>query len=215
MIYVMSDIHGRYDKFLKMIDKINLKETDELYILGDVIDRGPQPLDILDYIRQHSNIHLLMGNHELLFLYSQDDELDKRLWYKNGGEITDNLINERGNSYRQELVKYIKRLPKIKVLDKFILVHAGMYIPENSNYTLEQILDMQDEDILLWDRSFMENDKYLKDYTIICGHTNVQDYIDDIRILRKKGKVLVDCGCNRVGGKLACLRLDDMKEFLV
>ena len=40
MIYVMSDIHGMYDKYIEMMDLIDLKETDTLYILGDIIDRG-------------------------------------------------------------------------------------------------------------------------------------------------------------------------------
>ena len=34
MIYVMSDIHGMYDKYIEMMDLIDLKETDTLYILG-------------------------------------------------------------------------------------------------------------------------------------------------------------------------------------
>ena len=40
MIYCMSDIHGRIDLFEKMLEKINLKKGDMLYIIGDSIDRG-------------------------------------------------------------------------------------------------------------------------------------------------------------------------------
>ena len=39
--YVIADIHGEYNMFLELLDKIGLKPTDTLYILGDVIDRGP------------------------------------------------------------------------------------------------------------------------------------------------------------------------------
>lgn len=39
--YVISDIHGEYDMFLDLLEKIGLKEADTLYILGDVLDRGP------------------------------------------------------------------------------------------------------------------------------------------------------------------------------
>ena len=38
--YVISDIHGEYDKFMELLDKIKLKETDTLYVLGDILDRG-------------------------------------------------------------------------------------------------------------------------------------------------------------------------------
>ena len=44
MIYVMSDLHGQYNAFLKMLELINFTDEDELYILGDIIDRGPNPL---------------------------------------------------------------------------------------------------------------------------------------------------------------------------
>ena len=40
MIYVMSDLHGCFDKYLLMLEKIKLSEKDTLYILGDVVDRG-------------------------------------------------------------------------------------------------------------------------------------------------------------------------------
>ena len=39
-IYCISDIHGKRDAFYEMLKKINFKEEDHLYVLGDVIDRG-------------------------------------------------------------------------------------------------------------------------------------------------------------------------------
>ena len=47
MIYVMSDIHGCYDKYKKMLEKIALSEEDTLYLLGDVVDRGEHGMKIL------------------------------------------------------------------------------------------------------------------------------------------------------------------------
>lgn len=46
----MSDIHGNYKKFRLMLERIDFKEEDTLYILGDVIDRGTKGLSILDYL---------------------------------------------------------------------------------------------------------------------------------------------------------------------
>ena len=39
-IYVISDIHGEYELFMKMLEKIKFQNTDTLYILGDILDRG-------------------------------------------------------------------------------------------------------------------------------------------------------------------------------
>ena len=43
MRYVIADIHGENNKFIELLDKIKLKDEDTLYILGDVLDRGPYP----------------------------------------------------------------------------------------------------------------------------------------------------------------------------
>ena len=40
MIYVISDIHGHYDEFMKMLKMIDFKDEDILYVLGDCIDKG-------------------------------------------------------------------------------------------------------------------------------------------------------------------------------
>ena len=42
--YVTADIHGEFEKFKRLIERIDLKDEDTLYILGDIFDRGPHPL---------------------------------------------------------------------------------------------------------------------------------------------------------------------------
>ena len=64
-IYVMSDIHGCYDAFLQMLDKINFSNTDRLILAGDYIDRGKQSYEMLRWLEHTSeNVELLRGNHE-------------------------------------------------------------------------------------------------------------------------------------------------------
>lgn len=48
MTYVMSDLHGMYDRFIAMLEKIDFSDSDELFIIGDIIDRGERPVDILE-----------------------------------------------------------------------------------------------------------------------------------------------------------------------
>ena len=62
MIYVMSDIHGMYDKYIEMMDLIDLKETDTLYILGDIIDRGVNSMKILQDMMKRSNVFGILMN---------------------------------------------------------------------------------------------------------------------------------------------------------
>ena len=42
--YVISDIHGEYERFMELLEEIELKDTDTLYVLGDVLDRGEHPI---------------------------------------------------------------------------------------------------------------------------------------------------------------------------
>lgn len=203
-----------------MLELIEFKSTDELYICGDVVDRGPNPLEIIDYIVSHKNIHLIKGNHEKMYEESYECG-DYSLWYYNGGRITHNQIMNRDYIYNDSLYKYISKLPYVMIVDKFILVHASIFLPNNHNeLSITELIEMQEEDTCLWDRSNIDNDSKFKDYTIICGHTPVQTITynyDDVKILHQKGHIYIDCGCvfKHRNGKLACLRLDDMKEFYI
>lgn len=64
MIYVMSDIHGMYDKYIEMLELINLREHDSLYILGDIVDRGLHPMKILQDMmkRPMYSVYLVIMN---------------------------------------------------------------------------------------------------------------------------------------------------------
>ena len=45
--YAISDIHGCYDKYISMLEKIGFNDGDTLYFLGDAVDRGPDGVKIL------------------------------------------------------------------------------------------------------------------------------------------------------------------------
>ena len=50
MIYAMSDIHGQYELFRNLMEQIPLGKDDTLYVLGDVVDRGPDSMNTLKYM---------------------------------------------------------------------------------------------------------------------------------------------------------------------
>ncbi|WP_270526840.1 metallophosphoesterase [Holdemanella biformis] len=129
MIYVMSDIHGMYDKYIEMMDLIDLKETDTLYILGDIIDRGVNSMKILQDMMKRSNVFGIFGNHELMmadcfniitqeitneFLDSFDEEKLMKLsdWMNNGAFQT---IQE----FKKFLLIYNRVVDKMKVVYPF------------------------------------------------------------------------------------------------
>lgn len=214
--YVMSDIHGCFDEFISMLEIINFTDDDILYILGDIFDRGPQPLKVLDYILEKDNIIMIKGNHEKMFEESLISD-DYILWYFNGGYVTHSQLQERGEEEIEKVYNYVKNLPLIKVVDKFILVHAG-FESYDDNVELDEFLT-QSENTCVWSRANIGNEKKYRDYTVICGHTPVQNIEEGCNsILKRYGTIYIDCGCcfgENVNGQLSCLRLDDMEEFYV
>ena len=67
MHYVMSDLHGRYDLFQRMLEKISFSACDTLYLLGDLIDRGPDGIQLIQDVMKRPNVIPFLGNHEDMF----------------------------------------------------------------------------------------------------------------------------------------------------
>ena len=64
--HFITDIHGEYDKYRRMLEKIRFSDDDIMYILGDVVDRGPEPAKILLDMMKRPNVVPLLGNHEAM-----------------------------------------------------------------------------------------------------------------------------------------------------
>ena len=128
-IYVLSDIHGHYDVFKKMLEKINFSSNDFMYILGDVIDRGPDGLQLILDIMERRNMELFLGNHELMMLNTIDyvrkkdqglireDPTDERLtpyelWVHsaNGGLATSRAFYRMNKKKQDEMERYLRVL---------------------------------------------------------------------------------------------------------
>ena len=66
--YVISDIHGEYGKFMELLDMIHFSDEDILYVLGDVVDRGKNPVKTLLKMMEMPNVIPIAGNHEQMML---------------------------------------------------------------------------------------------------------------------------------------------------
>ena len=64
--FVISDIHGEYEQLKTLLAKMNFGEQDKLYVLGDVVDRGPEPIRALQFLMRLPNCICLVGNHEFM-----------------------------------------------------------------------------------------------------------------------------------------------------
>lgn len=120
-VYVISDIHGEYDKFVELINRIGLRETDTLYILGDVPDRGPRPISVIRKLMEMPNVIPIVGNHEFMamtclnFLCQEitekaieeiEPEVAEELsnWMLNGGMTTVDEFHRLDNGMRRKVM---------------------------------------------------------------------------------------------------------------
>ena len=191
-IFVISDLHGQFVLLQLLLEKIHFNDNDELYILGDIMDRGPNSIDIYYFVRSMKNIHLIKGNHELMMLQSMKaaykyNDLDSersnpyRLWKQNGGKKTIISIREYlqkefvsydeyydlKKRFIKDIIAYLESLPSYIELDfkgtHYVLVHAGV--------DPEVPLEENSEDILAWIREYFYFNEANPDYTYIFGHT--------------------------------------------
>ena len=73
LTYIVADLHGRADRFHEVLDTVHFSAEDQMYILGDVIDRNPDGIMILREIMCAENMHMLLGNHEYMMINAIDD----------------------------------------------------------------------------------------------------------------------------------------------
>ena len=68
MTYVIADIHGCYKEYRELLEKVGFSDTDTLYVLGDALDRGPEPMAVILDMMDRPNVYYILGNHDLLMM---------------------------------------------------------------------------------------------------------------------------------------------------
>ena len=120
-LYAIGDVQGCYDALCRLLDHISYDPAeDELWFAGDIVNRGPQSLETLNFVRSlGNNAKWVLGNHELHLL---------RLAYGliQASQSTLNTILDAPNA--DLLLEWVARQPLLRVdhQRKLILVHAGL-----------------------------------------------------------------------------------------
>ena len=91
MTYVMSDLFGNYAQFKEMLSKISFGEDDILYILGNTVDFGDEPMELINDLSMRLNVYPIAGDHDYLAVRMLTG-FDKML--KNGGTPDAGYISE-------------------------------------------------------------------------------------------------------------------------
>ncbi len=229
MTYVMSDIHGEYTKYITMLETIGFRETDTLYVLGDVVDRGPEPIRILMDMMNRANVFPLMGNHDLAALavlelyksealrgsFSNDFLQVLKEWVEDGGKPTIKEFFALSEEQQNDVIDFLKEFSLLEVAETddrtFVLVHAGLgnYRPGKklSEYTNEELLFCRPDPA----EQYFDDDSVF----VVMGHTPTPYFSGKAEIYNNGRNIFIDCGACSPKGKLACLCLETLEQFYV
>lgn len=236
MHYVMTDLHGEYDAYLKMLENIRFSKEDKMYILGDVIDRGREPIRLLKHMMNQQNIVFLIGNHEDMMIQAlkkkgsslQDlvTTTEMKRWNRNGGMATLERFIQLNEEEQGEIIRFLENslvaIPQIKINGRiFYLVHA---CPGEQFYSDEvKYKDASREEIhqMVWDRRCLEEWTLPESYAmynestiLLFGHTKTngwtETYPSEIRFFPKQNAFDVDCY-----GQLGCICMETLERYYV
>jgi serine/threonine protein phosphatase 1 len=219
--FVIGDIHGCIRTLKYLVENVlRLEPADTLFLLGDIIDRGPGSKEVINYIMAlsvTSTVRPVMGNHEFMMLRSLEDEDFFYRWTLNGCAQTlisfgvdPSKVYDRDSVFQipQSYFDFFRRWPLYEETDDFFFVHAGL-----DAFSEDPLSDV---DTLLWTRNEDAPQDILKGRKLIHGHTPVSLSLIHNRLLDPEVKVLnLDGGCvyNRYPdlGNPVALDLDQMR----
>lgn len=221
---VISDIHGRYDAFRRLMEFAKVDAGDKLHFLGDYIDRGKHSYEVLREVRMHQEqgAVVLRGNHEDMHVLWLMGKWPDKNYYQNGGSATKKSFESRmTHTEYAEMVEWMTKLPYTYEDEEFFYVHAGLVpfepttewdqkTPLEQRHWFPTIADMPTNE-MVWARNdfFILKPDYIMKLTggrkVIHGHTPMHAVMDD------GARINIDLGA---GGKSKLALVDLTNRFV-
>ncbi len=224
-VYAIGDVHGRMDLLLDLIariradDRVRGPAETGLIMLGDLIDRGPESAQVLEYLIRGGPgfawTRYLMGNHEDAFLTSVNDDSVAADWLRYGGletlesyGVTPAALINRGIELATEMdekiplrhYNFVRRFEDYVQIGDYLFVHAGIRpgIP----------IERQKRRDLYWIRKDFLSDQTDHGLIVVHGHTISE------RPEVRDNRIGIDTGAY-CSNRLTALGLeDDLQWFL-
>jgi len=228
--FVFGDIHGRFTTFQRLLDLINYDtSTDVIYSVGDMIDRGPDSVPVVEFFQQ-PHCHAILGNHEQMILNAS---VWKAVWMDpwTGGPTTLASLEKHGYNVKW-LARICADLPVcLDVGDDtqstaFRLIHAESPLEWSEDTLLSYLTNVTRleaaEGRLLWGRSDIERiidsiatsgrsddvpvSQHRSSRAVFCGHTPVNDVVNAFNVN------WIDTAA---GGTMTCMDPTNLYKFQV
>lgn len=163
---VIGDVHGHYNGLMGLLEAIAPGKEDEIYFIGDLIDRGPQSSKVVEFVKQNAT-GCILGNHEQMLIDVVSGGAMaaqvQQSWLYSGGYAT--ITSYPDSTIPEEHLEWMKKLPIYLDLGDVLLVHAGV--------DPRMPLEAQTSEQLCWIRDEFHSmeEPYFSDKLIVIGHT--------------------------------------------
>lgn len=209
--FVVSDIHGNFSELEKIMEKVNFnKNTDRLFSVGDIVDRGEESCRVLDFITQKWFINV-KGNHEAMWIAQKKytvEQTEKMLLKSSYSWYAD--LDEKSRDDFYNAIKFLPLAINVETnMGNIAIVHADLPTATWAIFE-KQVKQVNNKIIQLTMRSHERLTNYnqvVPDLrAIICGHMNV-----------KKCQVhgnfhMIDTGGGFKDGHITMLSLENLEE---
>lgn len=188
MTFVASNLYGRMDKFEKLIKKINLKDSDILYILGNIVDFGENSIELVNELSAQYNVYTVLGEHDYkaYLLLSEFDRIireggapslnfSKEMieWCQNGGQSTLEAFKDADADEKEGFLDYLSDLPvfeevTLKNGKEFVLTCRGI-----DNF--DKNTDLYDYELDDFMNGYLDIEKtYFDNKTMVVGYVDYE-----------------------------------------
>lgn len=231
MIYVTASLHGCYENYEAILKRINLKDSDMLFVLGNTVDGGEKGIEILTDMMMRGNVYPILGDHDMVAyeILSQieketrnditaplSNDLAKRCdeWRKRGGEGTMNGFFKLSDDDKTALLEYMEEGTLYEEIECNGIDFVLCYTMPDGFCVGDSLESYEAEDIL------SGNIDYEKEYSpgklLVTGKdiTLEIDRSTHGKIFKNDYHVAVNCG-GYMGGASAVYCLDTGEEIYV
>ncbi|MEJ8757498.1 metallophosphoesterase [Pontibacter sp. H259] len=214
--YALTDVHGCSQTLKALVlDQLRLQKPDELYILGDLVNKGPDSKGVIDFIvhlqKQHYNVQCLRGNHDQMLLKAAiKGESALTLTAQEIELVLESFAIRDFEHLPSKYKSFLKELPYYLELPDYFLVHAGFDFKQSDIF--------KDKDAMLNIRGYKPNTAKLKGKRLLHGHTPTALHSIKKSVSHNDYQINLDAGCvyykNASYGNLVALNLDSQELFI-
>ncbi|MFI4877200.1 MAG: metallophosphoesterase family protein [Blastopirellula sp. JB062] len=145
-IFAIGDVHGCRDALAALLEFIAPEPDDQILMLGDYIDRGPDSAGVIDVLlewNERRSMIFLRGNHEVMMLNARGSDEQMHYWRECGGAETLESYDGSLANVSQRHWNFFEATRPFFETERFFFVHA--------NYQYDLSLSDQPEMFLYWE----------------------------------------------------------------